>query len=122
MSQTNRDLIQKTLWPKSEGQSVWAILDGARDRRIYSEIVNSSQESACLYAGDLSPALEAAAPHLVRLDYNQAFTKTLLDAGWGNSWGIFFYCDDSFDRIRKHLRRFLRVQDETGKALVFRYY
>jgi hypothetical protein len=122
MSPSSIERIQREFWPGQEGQFVFAVLDGARDRRIYSSLVNTYQETACLYRGELSPQAEANAPHLVRLDYQEKLTSFLLEHGWGNSWGIFFRCDDSFDAVRRHLRHFLRVQDEAGNKLVFRYY
>lgn len=119
---TRREKIEKVLWPRGEDHSVFAILDGARNRSIYSKILNSYRESDCLYAGSLSPVLEAAAPHLVRLELGDKLTNELLDEGWGDSWGIYLRAYDSFGSIRRHFRRFLRVQDETGRKLVFRYY
>jgi len=50
------------------------------------------------------------------------FTRELLTAAWGRSWGIFFSTPAGIDRLRTHFRTFLRVQDEQGRKLVFRYY
>ena len=41
--------------------------------------------------------------------------------GWGKSWGIFVRIEDS-SNLRYHLRTFLRVRDESGRNLLFRYY
>ena len=41
--------------------------------------------------------------------------------GWGNSWGVFLRIGD-FSRLRPHLRSFLRVTDEAGTVMFFRYY
>jgi hypothetical protein len=70
----------------------------------------------------LAPEVEVAAPHVVQLDYNDKLTKELLNEGWGNSWGIYLRADSTLDRIRRHLRTFLTVQDHSGKRLLFRYY
>ncbi len=40
---------------------------------------------------------------------------------WGNSWGIFLSIKDA-SNLRHHLRKFLRVEEEDGKKLIFRYY
>jgi hypothetical protein len=50
------------------------------------------------------------------------FTRDVLSAGWGHAWGIWLVSAAPFDEIRHHLRRFLCVQDEAGRRLLFRYY
>jgi hypothetical protein len=114
--------IQNRLWPRGSDAYTWAIVDGARDRRIYTNLLNSYANYTCLYAGPLAPELEIAAPYLVQLDHTDRFTQQLLDEGWGNSWGVFLRCDASIEKLRRHLRGFLVVQDAAGKKLVFRYY
>lgn len=119
---TRRELID-TLWRPGlpGGTKVWAILDGARDGKIYSALISSAQEQCCLYRGDLPWQLALAAPYLVQLDSDDKLTNQILDS-WGKSWGIFLHSASSMDRLRKHLRRFLQVKDEHGKTLLFRYY
>jgi hypothetical protein len=114
--------IQDHLWPQHEGSHIWAVLDGARDRRIFGALLNSYQNHSCLYAGALAPEIEVVAPYVVQLDYNDKLTKELLNEGWGNSWGIYLRADSTLDRIRRHLRTLLTVQDHSGKRLLFRYY
>jgi hypothetical protein len=41
------------------------MLDLARDRRIYSDLLNSHLVYSCLYGGEISSELEVSAPHLV---------------------------------------------------------
>lgn len=112
------------LWPPGEtGPSrVWTILDGARDEQIYQTVLTSYADRSCLYAGPLPPELEIASPYLVKMEFDDRFTWKVIDAGWGNSWGVFLKTDTSLERLRKHLRQFLVVKDERGKRLIFRYY
>jgi hypothetical protein len=98
------------------------VVDGAIDRKVYGLLVNSYLNSTCLYLGDLHPDLEAAAPHLVQLDYDDAGSRQLLEAAWGNHWGIFLRADTTLQELRRHLRRLLVVRDESGKKLLFRFY
>jgi hypothetical protein len=114
--------IEQHLWPRGGNRDVWMIVDGARDRKIYWEITNSHLECSCLYSGDIPFELEAVAPHLVQLEFEDKSTRELIRRAWGNSWGIFLTCDASMVRLRRHLRGFLVVQDWSGKRLVFRYY
>jgi len=118
-----RDRLIEALWPPAAGAStsVWAIVDCARDPRIYPALRTSGLDYRCLYSGRLSPEVEAAAPHLIELAPTFRFTPKFIDMGWGNSWAVFLRIADPSD-LRQHLRRFLRVQDESGRSLLFRYY
>jgi hypothetical protein len=119
--------IIQYLWPGGDdpgGSQVYAILDGARDRRIEAMIRLSGLEYSCLYAGNLSPRLQAAAPYLVHLAPGTRFTTELLELGWSNSWGFFTIAppDVTLQAHRRHFRTLLRVKDEAGRILVFRFY
>lgn len=118
----NRNSIEMLFWPDGLNRDMWMIVDGARNPRIYSSLLSSYLEHSCLYAGDLPPALESAAPYLVQLEFDSRYTRKLIDDAWGNSWGIFLRCNETMDRVRRHLRQFLRVQDGRGRHLLFRYY
>ena len=122
MAKLTSEQIESQLWPNGGTRDVWMILDGARDRRIYSDLTNSYFESSCLYSGDLPYELEAAAPHLVRLEYEDKETRRLLSRSIGNSWGVFLKADTSLTRLRSHLRTLLIVRDWKGSKLYFRYY
>jgi hypothetical protein len=58
----------------------------------------------------------------VRLRADHPFTDELLDEGWGKSWGCLVSTALPIRELRGHLRRFLRVQTEEGKTLLFRFY
>jgi hypothetical protein len=123
MQRSRVDHVIETLWPPGlpKGTSVWAILDAARDERVYPALRQSKLEYICLYSGKLPDALQRAAPYIVELAPTYSFTRPLLEMGWGNSWGVFLRIEDPRN-LRHHLRSFLRVQDESGRMLVFRYY
>lgn len=123
MTPEQRAALQKLLWPDDAKRrlGVWAVLDCARDPRIYLALLESRLEFRCLYSGRLPRALEMVAPHLVELLPGHRLTDRLLDEGWGRSWGVWLKIEDA-SNLRHHLRKFLRVQDERGKPLLFRYY
>ena len=114
--------LERCLWPRGGDRDVWMIVDAARDRRIYGDLINSYLECSCLYSGRIPDELEANAPHLVQLIHDDRSTRELLQKAWGNSWGIFLRCPTTMQSLRRHLRGFLRVTDWTGKMLLFRYY
>jgi len=114
--------IEQTFWSRGSTRDVWAVLDGARDRRIYGFLLDSYLNYSCLYAGALHPDLEVAAPYLVQLDFEDRYARRLIEQAWGNSWGIFLRADIRMERLRRHLRTFLVALGPNGKRLVFRYY
>ena len=116
--------ILDQLWPPdgSSPLSVYVILDGARDDRIAPAVRGSKLPESCLYAGDLPSELASVAPYLAKLQRDHPFTGMVLEEGWGKSWGIFVLSTADLEELRRHFRRFLKVQDEKGKTLIFRYY
>jgi hypothetical protein len=117
--------VVRQLWPPSfSDTSVFALLDGARDRRIEPMIRESELEAECLYAGDLTRRLRAAAPHIVRLEPTSELLEAMLTDGWSQSWGVFAlgWRGATLARLKRHFRQFLRAKDEAGNVLIFRFY
>ena len=116
--------ISEALWPAglSSRVAVYAILDGARHDLVYATVQACYLEHSCLYSGELPTELLITAPYLVRLEQGNSWTKTILNRAWSNSWGIFLQTETSMTRLRRHLRTFLKVRDQRGKTLLFRYY
>ena len=119
-----RDRILEALWPArtSPWSKLCVVLDCARDERIFAAVERSHLPKSCLYAGRIPWVLQRAAPHLVVLEQNDPFTRYVLEEGWGNAWGIYFRTDVPMVDVRHHLRKILRVQDEDGRKLIFRWY
>jgi hypothetical protein len=114
--------LRAELWPERSPLGVYAILDGARDPAIHRAVLGSGLPHACLYAGQLPRELVAAAPYVVKLQPDAALTGELLGKTWGRSWGVFALATASLEEMRRHLRKLLKVEDEQGRTLVFRYY
>ncbi len=126
MSDSNemQDAVNRALW-LGNGQDqgrLYAILDAARESIIYSRLAESDNQKVCLLIGEQARELATVAPYLVALDEDDPFTQWILDQGWGKSWGVFLETETTFIKLRNHLRTFLRVADEDGKTLFFRYY
>lgn len=119
-----QNLVVEALWPPGQSASlgVFAILDGARDERIWIAVDGTRLPKDCLYSGDLPWQMQMTAPYLVQLDREDRFTRYILANGWGNSWGSFLRTETGIKQLRRHLRQFLRVRDEAGRRLIFRYY
>lgn len=100
----------------------YALLDGARDPRVFDFAASGSAPYECLYAGNLPYELAEVAPYLVQLLPDQPLPGEILDAGWGESWGVFLQSTAPLETLRRHFRRFLRVKTEDGRQLLFRFY
>jgi len=127
MNSTALDPLMTLLWPNADdlsGDGVYCVLDGARDPEILKWLRLSGLKFSCLYSGQLTPSLEAAAPYLVQLTPTSPATRELLERGWGRAWGIFIFAPAALPMptIRLHLKKFLRVRTEDKKLLMFRYY
>lgn len=120
----DRVQVRSAIWPSDlpPYMKVWAILDAARDTRIYGAVDGYRGNKCCLYAGTLPWQLQMAAPYLVELEAQDRLTDFVLQHGWGNAWGIFLHADSTMNQLRKHFRSLLRVRDESGRKLIFRYY
>ena len=114
--------ILRQFWSAGEERPMWGIFDCARERHIYSTIIDSYLTYECLYLGDLPPELERAAPYLVKLENGDKPSRQLIEMGWGRSWGIFAQAKVPASELRRHFRKFLIVRGPTGKKLLFRYY
>ncbi len=103
---------------------VYALLDGASigGDDLLLRLDEYDAKSFCLYQGNLPHDVEAAAPYLVRLEEESAFTQWILENGWGNHWGIFAVSSKKVKAVRKHFRTMIKVKDPEGKTLFFRYY
>ncbi|MFL6656656.1 MAG: DUF4123 domain-containing protein [Massilia sp.] len=115
------------LWPQGDwvgGPQVHMLLDGARDPAISQLVRGGNLEYECLFAGHLSARLQTAAPYLVHLEAASPLTLTLLERSWNQDWGIFSIAPHytTLAQQRIHFKKLLRVRDETGKEMAFRFY
>jgi len=125
MTEAQVDSVLGRLWPTdfpTPRTELYLLLDGARDPRIHAWLGSSTLDYRCLYAGPLPRVLAEVAPYLVHIQAHAPATRRLLSDGWGQSWGVWLHAAASLDELRRHFRRFLRVEDPDGRRLLFRYY
>jgi hypothetical protein len=103
-------------------EPLFAILDAARDPLVLALLIQSDHEYQSLYEGPKGETLAAVAPYLVSLPADSALLATLIEKGWGDSWGVYLTCEKPFKDVRKHFRRFLMVKTDEGKEVYFRFY
>ena len=115
----------EALWrqdPERRVYDVFALLDGARDRRVYPFVRRPGLFARCLYGGDLPQDFARSAPYLVSLSSRARSTQDLLHQALGQSWGVFLHSDAGLPGLREHFRFYLQVQGETGKRFFFRFF
>ncbi len=127
MSEADLQGLITLLWPHGDwfdGPQVHMLLDGARDPQISQLVRDGNLEYACLFAGQLSERLQAAAPYLVHLEAASPLTRTLLERSWNQDWGIFTVAPHhtTITQQRIHFKKLLRVRDEAGQEMAFRFY
>jgi hypothetical protein len=108
---------------RAEGEPLFGVLDAARSPRVLKLLRKAREEYASLYEGPEGRELAEVAPYLVRLPPGSALLEDLVREGWGHNWGVFLTSPMPFRDTRRHLRKFLKVRDEsTGEQLYFRFY
>jgi hypothetical protein len=120
-----RCLWQLDRMPGARRQAyLYAILDAARDERIYPGLrrLAATEEILCLYQGRAATEMATVAPYLVCLGTTDRVFDWIWEEGWGQSWGIFLWSLVSPEPLRAHFRRLTMVQTEEGQRLLFRFY
>lgn len=115
-------LLLEELCPAFPQRRSYALLDAARDERIYPALLAADCNWACLYRGDAAARMAEVAPYLVELERNAQFTRWLLHHGWGKSWGIFVTAIAGLEVLRAHFRKFIMAQLPDGRSVYFRFY
>jgi hypothetical protein len=121
MSKNPGRTLAQHLAPKGES-SLFAVIDGASAPKLLMALHEKQPDYICLYRGELQPDMAEVAPYLIQLEHDDLITEWILKNGWGGHWGIFFQAKAGIKEMRRHLRRFLVVHDESAKPLLFRFY
>ena len=125
------DLLRTPLFGQSEtGEELatYAILDAARSVGLVERMEVAGLERACLFKGEAEEEMADVAPWFVRLEEGSTFTRDLFTQGeagwhlWGQDVGIYLRSRAGLDELRRHFRRFTRVQDRTGRWFYLRFY
>jgi len=125
MDQHRADLILDYLWAGRRAERalrVFALLDAARDPRIFAELRHAPLERHCLFDQPIPLLLEKSSPHLVRLERAEPFTRFVLDEGFGHSWGVFLTSVMPVQRLLAHFRSVWQTRDDKGRQAYFRFY
>jgi hypothetical protein len=115
--------LEQCIWPKGFSRDAWMLVDAASDERIYGLLLECFySQHACLFAGNLPPALRINAPYLIQLEYDDKKMRRFVRHAWNQNWGVFVRCNAQFDMLKRHLQTLLIAQDEAARPLLFRFY
>lgn len=101
---------------------LYAVLDAARGPCARSLLFQHEDLSYSLYDGPGADPLAEVAPYLVSLAPDSKLLEHWLSDHWGESYGYFILSDAPFKLLRRHLRKFLKVQDSQQRTMHFRFY
>jgi uncharacterized protein DUF4123 len=125
MPHPNPETIISEIWRVADTDpscQIYTILDAARNEKVYPAVMDFDGEYCCLFGEGIPSVLAEKAPYLLKLQAQHPYTKWLINEGWGDSWGIFLESRASLEGLKQHFGKFLKVRDEEGAELFFRYY
>lgn len=99
----------------------YAIVDGAADPRLYDLIV-TTKDHACLYAGDYAPETKKALPYIVAMQNKERFSQIWSSNEAGNFWGILCQSAHGLLQLRRHFRHFTTARLPLGEVVLFRFW
>ena len=100
----------------------YAVIDCSQDERLLPAIKAMAPDARCLFDDPLDPELAAAAPWLLPLESSGPFLSFWRLEGRGQSWGFVFESKQSWDIVRRHLKKLLRAQLPDHSVVLFRFY
>ncbi len=108
--------------------TTYALLDAAKMPYLLISLLESSDlHYQSLFQGEAQEELAEHAPYLVELTEDSGFTQRLFTGPegicglWEKDLGIFLRSGAGFEALRKHLRKFIKVQNKDGKWFYFRF-
>ena len=90
-------------FPEADESRAFALLDAARDDRIYPALLRADCAWCCLYRGGAASAMAEVAPYLVEMNRASRFAAWMIDEAWQNSWGVFLNTPATMEIVRKSL-------------------
>lgn len=106
----------------------FAVLDACKIKNLEALLEASDLHHACLFSGKTFEECRDAAPWVVELEQDAPLTRGIFtqDASpcalWDLAPGFFLRARVPLAAMRRHLRKFTRLRDESGKWFYFRFW
>lgn len=105
---------------QSDG-AAYAVLDACDEPRVLQKVRELGNDRAVsLYRGSAERDYAAIAPYLAQL--NESLLGWIIENLWQDPWGMIAFAPTDLHGLRKHLRKFLTVEDPEGEKMYFRFY
>ena len=98
------------------------LLDASRSPDIPVLAEAFAEEARCLFDGQAFDDLGDVGPWLIELRRHGNAFDWFVEDGWGNDWGIVIQTRLTLARLKVHLKKFIRVEDEAGEVYFFKFY
>lgn len=106
---------------RDRGINAYAMLDGARDIDMLSELVELGVRTECLMAGELEPEIFVVAPHLVQLTEDGAALKWI-GGGDRAAGAVFVRSQAEILHVAAHFQALGLARLPDGRIGYLRYY
>lgn len=100
----------------------YLLLDAAASADIPTCLAGFNSGARCLFDGQVQDELGDVAPWLVEVTRHQAVTSWFVEEGLGQNWGVIIQSRLELPKLKTRLKRFLRVEDDSGESLFFKFY
>lgn len=101
---------------------VFALLDASQSADIPICLEGFSNPARCLFDGAAYEDMAEVAPWLVELTRYSDVWDWFVEEGFGRNWGILIHSRLELPRLKTHLKKFLKIEDEDGERYFFKYY
>jgi hypothetical protein len=110
--------------PDDEPRDVFAVLDGARVRKLPGYLMEQETEFGCLFAEENDPVMLTRAPYLARVREKSGLLNWLLEDGWGRDWGIYVMAEPGTDieGLLRDLRELQHARLPDRRVVLFRFF
>ncbi len=102
--------------------SVYGLVDGAQDDRVFGLLQMEGNAWRCLYGTDLPRVLATVAPYLVGLGSHHPFAGHFARYGRKHNWGVMLRSSAPMDDIAEHFAGMIRAKLPEGRQVLFRFY
>jgi hypothetical protein len=100
---------------------LYAIVDCARDRRIF-DLVHDALFPMCLFTTAVLSPIGRNAPYLLPVEHADRLMNAWRTVGAGQNWGLFVRSSLQQARLRQRLRTFNLCRLPNGKTVLFRWW
>ena len=93
----------------------FALLDASQSADIPICLEGFSDPARCLFDGAAYDDMAEVAPWLVELTRYSDAWDWFVEEGYGQNWGILIHSRLELPRLKTHLKKFLKIEDEGGE-------